>query len=105
MSSAASVKITAHAPVKGGALPLLVYFEDEHAVRLAIASITRYRRTTFADSFRQPEELERVVLCSSEAALQQHQSELRKPNTRVVALSTHRFRDARVDGLIYGYMP
>src|SRR5262245_7107943 len=104
MSSVATPKITA--PVaKTRALPLLVYFEEEHSVRAAISTIARFRRTTFADAQRISDEVDRVVVCSSEQALMHHQEVLRKPNTRVLALTSHRFREPRVDALVYAYLP
>src|SRR2546421_2232782 len=102
MSSVPSPKVLS-AGARARALPFLVYFEDEHQVRITLASVSRFRRLSLGDAIREPEEIDRVLISSSEQALLQHQDRLRKPNIRVIALTSQRFRDPRVDGLVYSY--
>lgn len=86
-------------------LPLLVCFESDSTVCAAISSIQRFRRITYEDSLSIAPDIERIVVVSNEDFIQQHKDELRKPNTRVIAISAQRFRDGRCDGTVYSYLP
>ena len=103
MSSVATPKTTSSAGVR--VLPLLVSFESDSIVRAAIGNIQRFRRITYEHSLSIPPDIERIVVVSKEEFIQQHKDELRKPNTRVIAISAQRFRDGRSDGTVYSYLP
>ena len=99
-----AVKNTRFSPVVGS-LPFVVYFDSDELGKRAMLGVKRYRRMPFEDLESQPKEVERVVVTTSEALLGKHYSGLRAPNCRVIALSEDRFKDARVDGAVYAYLP
>lgn len=103
MSSVATPKTTSSAGVR--VLPLLVCFESDSTVGAAISGIQRFRRITYEHSLSIAPDIERIVVVSKEEFIQQHKDELRKPNTRVIAISAQRFRDGRADGAVYSYLP
>jgi HD-GYP domain-containing protein (c-di-GMP phosphodiesterase class II) len=103
MSSVATPKTSSNAGLH--VLPLLVFFASDARVRALVAGIQRFRRIGYEESLSITVDVERIVIVSKEEFLQQHKDELRKPNTRVIAISESRFRDARSDGAVYGYLP
>jgi len=86
-------------------LPLLVFFDQDELARKIPVGGQRYRRVSFEALNGLPRDLQRIVLVSREALLEDHYEELRAPNARVIALSDARFRDPRVDALVYAYVP
>lgn len=87
------------------ALPVVAYFEDDAIAARYFHEVKRFRRVPFSAEATQDSDLERVVLVSKEEAVERHYDQLRVPNTRVLALSDHRFRDPRNDGAVYAYLP
>jgi len=86
-------------------LPLLVFFDQDELARKIPVGEQRYRRVSYEALNGLPRDLQRIVLVSREALLEDHYEELRAPNARVIALSDARFRDPRVDALVYAYVP
>ena len=86
-------------------LPLLVTFDDEPEIRHTLVGIPRYRRISFESALKLPSEAERIVLSGSEKLLGEFYDEVRRPSCRVIALTDERFRDPRVDALVYAYLP
>src|SRR6185312_3221493 len=82
-----------------------VHFAADEAALHAIDGLNKYRRISFADVEKITEEIEQVVLVTSESQFAPHYEALRKPNVRMIALSNQRFKDARLDGAIYAYLP
>jgi HD-GYP domain-containing protein (c-di-GMP phosphodiesterase class II) len=103
MSSVATPKVSSSAGLR--VLPLLVFFETDAKVRAVVTGIQRFRRIAYEDSLGIAPDIERIVVVSKEEFIQQYKDELRKPNTRVIAISERRFRDARSDGAVYSYLP
>src|SRR5437868_6951274 len=103
MSSVATSKTSSGTGLR--MLPLLVFFETDSTVRAAMTGIQRFRRIVYEDSLSIAPDIERIVVVSKEESIQQHKDELRKPNTRVIAISEQRFRDGRSDGAVYSYLP
>jgi HD-GYP domain-containing protein (c-di-GMP phosphodiesterase class II) len=103
MSSVATPKTSSSAGLR--VLPLLVFFDTDSKVRAAVTGIQRFRRIAYEDSLSIAPDIERIFVVSKEEFIQQHKDELRKPNTRVIAISEQRFRDARSDGAVYSYLP
>jgi HD-GYP domain-containing protein (c-di-GMP phosphodiesterase class II) len=99
-----AVKASRFTPVVGS-LPFVVFFNEDEIGKRALVGAKRYRRVTFEDLKDHPKEVERILITTSEKLLGEHYSELRAPNCRVVALSEDRFKDARVDGAVYAYLP
>ncbi len=85
-------------------LPLLVSFEEEAEIQRQLAEIPRYRRVSFEDSIEISSDIERVVVSGAEELLTRAYDHLRKPNIRVIGVSAARFKDPRVDALVYAYL-
>lgn len=103
MSTIAPIKKVASSTPKP--LPLVVHFQGDDVVLRALEGLNKYRRIAFHDVGKVAEEVEQVVLITSETQLQTHYEELRKPHVRVIALSDRRFKDARLDGAVYAFLP
>jgi hypothetical protein len=86
-------------------LPVLLFFEDERDIRPLLVEIPRYRRLPVENSADLPADAECVLITASERLLSRSYDEARRPMVRVVALSEQRFRDARIDALVYAYLP
>jgi len=99
-----AVKTSRFTPVVGS-LPFVVYFEGDELGKRAMLGVKRYRRMPFEELASHPKEVERVVITASEAMMSKHYGGLRAPNCRVIALADDRFKDARVDGAVYAYLP
>jgi len=96
-------KVSAPRPPARG-LPLLVTFEHDDVVNRALIGVQRYKRTHFSDLASAPADVDRVLITSSERLLQEHIDHLHAPNIRILALSDNRFKDSRIDGLVYAYV-
>jgi len=99
-----AVKNTRFSPVVAS-LPFVVHFEADELGKRAMQGVKRYRRMVFEDLESQHREVERVLITSSEALLEKHYDGVRAPNCRVIALAEDRFKDARLDGAVYAYLP
>ncbi len=98
-----SVKLSPPAATRG--LPAVVFFEPDEVCRRALLSIQRFLKMSFEALENQPREAECVVVTSSEHYINEHYSALRAPNIRIIALAGARFKDPRIDGAIYAYLP
>jgi HD-GYP domain-containing protein (c-di-GMP phosphodiesterase class II) len=103
MTAAASASSLSNPAVRP--LPLVIYFEGDERVRQVLNGLHRYRRMPYDALDREAQEIERVVIASSQAQLERHYNALRKPNVRVIGMCENRFRDARMDGAVYAYLP
>ncbi|MBZ5568662.1 MAG: GAF domain-containing protein [Acidobacteriia bacterium] len=84
-------------------MPAVICFDGDTLAQKAIAGCQRYARVKYSDLAGR--EAETIVVVSSERLLAQFQPLLRAPNFRIIALSDSRYRDARLDGSVYGYLP
>lgn len=86
-------------------LPAAIYFESDLAARGAVSGCRRIQHSSFesADEIRLAGDA--VFIVSDAALLAEHLKLLRAPNVRVVAISNERFRNARLDGTVYAYLP
>ena len=103
MSSVATPKTSSSVGLR--VLPLLVFFDNDARIRALVSGIHRFRRISYEESLSIAQDVERIVVVSKEEFIQRHKDELRKPGTRVIAISESRFRDARSDGAVYSYLP
>jgi HD-GYP domain-containing protein (c-di-GMP phosphodiesterase class II) len=103
MTSATPKLIVPPRPAARG-LPLLVTFEQDDVATRALGGVLRYRRTYFSDLEKYPAEVDRVLIVSSERLLEEHSRNLHAPNIRILGLSESRFKDYRLDGLVYAYL-
>jgi HD-GYP domain-containing protein (c-di-GMP phosphodiesterase class II) len=86
-------------------MPSAIYFESDALARAAVTQCLRIQHTSFESL--DPERLadERVFVLSDQTLFAEHLKKLRAPNVRVIALSDERFRNARLDGTVYAYLP
>ena len=103
MTTTATIKSVPASAIR--ALPLVVYFDGDNPVRDLLSRLQRYRRITFEGMEHEPQDLERIVLASSQSQLEKNYNALRKPHVRVIGMCENRFRDARMDGAVYAYLP
>ena len=101
-----STRATAERPPVSSTLrtmPAVITLDgDEVAVR-AVAGVQRYARLKFADLDQRIGET--IIVVSAERFLAPHVMALHGPNLRIIALSDARYRDARLDGAVYSYLP
>src|SRR5688572_22295901 len=83
--------------------PMMVYFPYDFPVKAMLADAQRYRKTTYEQAKTSP--AERIVLLSDERYVAEHYDELRAPTIRVLAVTQERFKDPRLDAVVYAYMP
>ncbi len=84
-------------------LPAVVYFDGDTACRNVLAGTQRFRRMPWAKV--DGRMAERVVVTSSERLVGEHYDDLREPHVRVLALTSSRFQDPRLDSVVYAYLP
>ena len=91
--------------IRSRRLPSAIYFQNDEVACTALARCGRIQRACFetADAGRLGGE--NVFVLADEKLLVKHLRQLRAPNVRVIALSDQRFRDARIDGSVYAYLP
>jgi hypothetical protein len=85
------------------ALPVIVFF-DHDPVAHQLVGMNRFRRLPFSGISEVPAGVEQVFVVSSESQLKEHYDYCRKPNVRIVAVVSQRFRDPRFDGAVYAYV-
>ncbi len=109
---AASIKPESAALAKPQPLPVVVYFSADRIAEKATSGMHAFRRVELesleggpANGGRLARGAERVVIASSEWLLEHAVDTLRAPNIRIIALADRRFRDPRVDALVYAYLP
>jgi HD-GYP domain-containing protein (c-di-GMP phosphodiesterase class II) len=86
-------------------LPCVLYFEHDDAGLRMSSVVQRYRRTTFEQVDGDLSQGEWILITGSEALLSEHYTRLRHPNVRIIGISESRFREARIDGIVYSYLP
>jgi len=91
--------------IRSRRLPSAIYFQSDVVARTALARCARMQRASFETSDAARLAGENVFVLADEQLLIKHLKQLRAPNVRVIALSEQRFRDARVDGVVYAYLP
>jgi HD-GYP domain-containing protein (c-di-GMP phosphodiesterase class II) len=87
------------------ALPIVSYFEHDPVARKHLIGVQRYRRLPFESLGRENPAVARVILVSLEELLKEHYQQLRVPNIRILALAGEPFKDPRLDGAVYAYLP
>ena len=85
--------------------PLLVCFDEELEIRRSLLDMGRYRRISFESSLELPPDFERILVSGEEQLLSKYYDEIRRPACRLIALTDRRFHDARIDALVYAYLP
>ena len=92
-------------PVRSRRLPSAIYFQSDLTACGAVTQCTRIQHTSFEslDPNRLAEEA--VFVLADQALFAEHLTQLRAPNVRVIVLCDERFRDPRLDGSVYAYLP
>jgi HD-GYP domain-containing protein (c-di-GMP phosphodiesterase class II) len=85
-------------------LPAVVFYPGDEAARASIVGLQNYLRLSF-DDFSKGREPETIFITSFERIVAEQVTMLRAPNVRVIALSDDRYKDPRVDGVVYAYLP
>jgi HD-GYP domain-containing protein (c-di-GMP phosphodiesterase class II) len=92
-------------PTRSRRMPSAIYFADDSLARTVLTQCARIQHSSYESS--DPARLagETVFVLADPILFAAHLKELRVPNARVIALSDCRFRDARLDGTVYAYLP
>lgn len=85
-------------------LPAVVTFESDTLAKKAVVGLQHFLRLSF-EELERGRDSESVLVSSYEQLIREHAWTLRAPNVRVIALSDTRFKDPRVDGIVYAYLP
>ncbi|HTK94689.1 MAG TPA: GAF domain-containing protein [Terriglobales bacterium] len=104
-SSPATTTMTLAAPPTARPLPFVVFFTDDEIGKKAMIGVQKYRRIAFENLAGQPADIERIILVAHEHFLNDNYNAARSPNARVIGLTAERFKDPRVDGIVYAYLP
>jgi len=86
-------------------LPSAIYFEADERARTAVLQCVRIQHSSF--EFLDTSRLtgDNVFVLADVQMFADHLKILRAPNVRVIVLADERFRDARLDGTVYAYLP
>jgi len=92
-------------PARSRKLPSAIYFDTDLAARSAVTQCRRIQHASFESLH--PKQLvgEVVFVIADQALFAEHLTSLRAPNVRVIVLCDERFRDPRLDGSVYAYLP
>jgi HD-GYP domain-containing protein (c-di-GMP phosphodiesterase class II) len=92
-------------PIRSRRMPSALHFAADLQAHHALSQCERIPHASFEDSDCVRLSGENVFVLANEELFAQHLKSLRAPNVRVIALSDHRFRDPRLDGSVYAYLP
>jgi HD-GYP domain-containing protein (c-di-GMP phosphodiesterase class II) len=95
----------AAAPRRSRKLPRAIYFEADVVARSAVTQCARIQYASFESLDIDHLADESVFVLAEEKLFAAHLKRLRARNTRVIVLADERFRDARLDGSVYAYLP
>ncbi len=104
MSTISTLKQTV-LPARSRRLPSAIYFESDAQARTALMQCARVQHCSFESAAPIRLAGETVFIIADQRLFAEHLKKLRAPNVRVIALSDQRFRDARLDGTVYAYLP
>jgi len=85
-------------------LPAVVFFPGDEVARASLAGLQHYLRLSF-EEFAKGRDSETILITSLERMIAEKVPLLRAPNVRVIALSNTRYKDPRIDGVVYAYLP
>ena len=92
-------------PARSRKLPSAIYFESDVPARTIVRQCARIQHSSMESLDLGYLAGENVFILTDPELFAAHLKELRAPNVRVIALSDERFRDARLDGSVYAYLP
>jgi HD-GYP domain-containing protein (c-di-GMP phosphodiesterase class II) len=92
-------------PVRSRRFPSAIYFERDEVARKALQQCSRIPHGSFERLDVGRRYAENVFVLADEKLFGEFLKQLRAPNIRVIALSDERFRDPRLDGTVYAYLP
>jgi HD-GYP domain-containing protein (c-di-GMP phosphodiesterase class II) len=92
-------------PIRSRRMPSALYFADDVRALNALSQCGRIPHASSESSDCVRLSGENVFVVADEELFAQNLKSLRAPNVRVIALSDQRFRDPRLDGSVYAYLP
>jgi len=92
-------------PIRSRRMPSALHFAADARALAALSQCERIPHASFESSDCVRLSGENVFVLADEQLFAQHLKTLRAPNVRVIALSDQRFRDPRLDGSVYAYLP
>ena len=92
-------------PARSRKLPSAIYFESDVPARTIVRQCARIQHSSLESLDLGYLAGENVFILTDQELFAAHLKKLRAPNVRVIALSDQRFRDARLDGSVYAYLP
>ncbi len=92
-------------PARSRKLPRAIYFETDLAAYTAVKQCARIHHASFESLDSNRPEGEAVFVLADQALFAEHLKDLRAANVRVIVLADERFRDPRLDGSVFAYLP
>jgi len=92
-------------PIRSCRQAAALYFGSDDVARMVLSRCGRIPFSTFEDADEARLAAENVFVVSDELLVERHLKMLRTPHVRVIALSDSRFREPRLDGTVYAYVP
>jgi HD-GYP domain-containing protein (c-di-GMP phosphodiesterase class II) len=92
-------------PIRSRRMPSVLHFAADARAHSALTQCARIQYACFESSDCTRLSGQNVFLLADEALFAQHLPSLRAANVRVIALSDQRFRNPRLDGSVYAYLP
>jgi HD-GYP domain-containing protein (c-di-GMP phosphodiesterase class II) len=92
-------------PIRSRRMPSALHFAADARALAALSQCERIPHASYESSDCVRLSGENVFVVADEELFARHLKALRAPNVRVIALSDHRFRDTRLDGSVYAYLP
>ena len=92
-------------PVRSRRFPSAIYFEKDAVARKALEHCVRIPHASYEKLDVGRMYGENVFVLADERLFADYLKQLRAPNIRVIAISDERFRDPRLDGTVYAYLP
>jgi HD-GYP domain-containing protein (c-di-GMP phosphodiesterase class II) len=92
-------------PTRSRKLPTAVYFQADERARAAVIKCARIQHACFESLDAGRLDVANVFVIGDERLFVENLKILRSPDVRVIVLSDERFRDPRLDGTVYAYLP
>jgi len=92
-------------PTRSRKLPSAIYFHADERARAAVMRCGRIQHTSFESMDSSYPGGASVFVIADQQLFAENLKLLRSPDVRVIVLADERFRDARLDGTAYAYLP
>jgi HD-GYP domain-containing protein (c-di-GMP phosphodiesterase class II) len=91
--------------IRSRRMPSAIYFQADELARTAVVQCVRIQHGSFESSTPARLAGDNIFVLTDQNVFTEHLKKLRAPNVRVIVLADERFRDARLDGTVYAYLP